>query len=67
MEIKFNNSIKEIQESSSLQLLLNDIMPQKQTGIAIAVNNAVIPRSEWKACLLKPMDDVLIINATQGG
>lgn len=37
------------------------------TGIAIAVNNKVIPRSHWHEHLVLPGDAITLISATQGG
>jgi len=36
-------------------------------GIAVALNQIVIPKSNWKQTTLAPNDNVLIISATQGG
>ena len=36
-------------------------------GIAVAVNNFVIPKSQWIFFHLKENDKVIIIKATQGG
>ncbi len=36
-------------------------------GIAIAINNNVIPKTEWRQYLLKSDDKIMIIRATQGG
>ncbi len=38
-----------------------------QKGIAIAVNQQVVSRSQWADFKLKENDEVLIIKATQGG
>jgi sulfur carrier protein len=38
-----------------------------QKGIAVALNGAVVPRSEWAATMLKPGDSVEIVRARQGG
>lgn len=52
-------------------LTLVDLVEQlgkaKKTGIAIAVNNSVIPKNNWTKLLLKDQDKVTIITATQGG
>ena len=42
-----------------------DIDPDK--GIAVAVNEVVIPKSNWTSFTLKENDKVLLIRATQGG
>ena len=40
---------------------------QNQKGIAVAVNNAVIPKAEWQDKILNENDKITIIKATQGG
>lgn len=36
-------------------------------GIALAVNDSVVPKLQWNSYQFKDQDRVLIINATQGG
>ncbi len=36
-------------------------------GIALAVNNIVIPKKEWNQTLLQEGDRITLIKATQGG
>lgn len=43
----------------------NGITSQK--GIAVAVNNTVIPKAEWQNKTLNENDKITIIKATQGG
>ncbi|MES2396026.1 MAG: sulfur carrier protein ThiS [Bacteroidota bacterium] len=67
MEIKLNNIIKVFPEQCSVQQLLDEVIPEKQKGIAVALNNSVIPKTNWQNQFLKQNDEVLIIKATQGG
>ncbi|MDP1747121.1 MAG: sulfur carrier protein ThiS [Bacteroidota bacterium] len=67
MEIKLNNIIKIFPEQYSVQQLLDEVIPEKQKGIAVALNNSVIPKTNWQIQILKQNDEVLIIKATQGG
>jgi sulfur carrier protein len=67
MEIIFNSSIQEIQEQTSIQIILNDLIGEKQKGIAVAVNETVVPKTKWNSYVLQPNDNVLVIKATQGG
>ncbi|MES2138944.1 MAG: sulfur carrier protein ThiS [Bacteroidota bacterium] len=67
MEIKLNNIIKVFPEQCSVQQLLDEVIPEKQKGIAVALNNSVIPKINWQIQILKQNDEVLIIKATQGG
>jgi len=36
-------------------------------GIAIAVNQVIVPRGEWERYVLEEGDSVFVIRATQGG
>ncbi|HYG49896.1 MAG TPA: sulfur carrier protein ThiS [Flavobacteriales bacterium] len=69
MEITINNQLKSLQGETglSLQQLLDLEIPGKQKGIAVAVNNRVVPKAQWSTTLLSPNDSLLIIKATQGG
>ncbi len=40
---------------------------QDQKGMAIAVNQQIIPKSTWNSYALSENDQVTIIHATQGG
>lgn len=67
MVIFVNNEEEKVTTGSSLQYLLKkrDLLDQK--GIAIAVNNEVVPKAEWKLTILLPDDKITVIKATQGG
>jgi sulfur carrier protein len=65
--IYINDNAHPIEQPGSLtDLLLNlKIMPDK--GVAIALNNKVIPRSEWTNIIVNNNDRIILIKATQGG
>ena len=68
MEIKVNNQIKKITSNGfTVQALLDLEIPNKQNGIALAINNVVTPKSNWNSHYIKEKDEILIISATQGG
>ena len=67
MEITFNNHLQQIKEQCSVQIIINDLIGEKQKGIAVAVNETVVPKTNWDSYLLQPNDKVLVIKATQGG
>ena len=68
MQLTINNQQKDFpQQNLTIQELLNFEMPQKQNGIAIAVNDTVIPKIHWANHFLSSSDSILIITATQGG
>lgn len=68
MEIKINNQTTTIPDTVlTVQDLLDRELPDKQKGIALAINNTVIPRAEWNSRYITEHDQILIISATQGG
>jgi sulfur carrier protein len=38
-----------------------------RTGIAVALNGAVVPRTAWEATTLRPGDRIEIVRVLQGG
>lgn len=66
VSINVNTLTKKIAKGTTLNLLLRNIN-QKDNGIAVAVNNQIITKSNWASTLLIENDEVLIIQATQGG
>lgn len=68
MHIIINNKKVKIDEKklTLAQLLENQNILFKK-GIAVAVNNEVIPSSQWPAYELKDNDQIIIVTATQGG
>ena len=67
LELRVNDSVREYQDEIYLEDLIADLELTSSQGIAIAVNQEVIPRTQWKDLLLRNLDNILIIQATQGG
>jgi len=68
MKVTINNAAIELNGSShSLEMAISQSGVKDFKGLAIAVNNVVIPRTTWDAFNLKENDSVTIIRATQGG
>ena len=65
MKIKVNN--KEIVTGASNLLKLSQELELPQTGIAVAVNNRMLPRTEWEQFVLHENDELVIIKAVCGG
>jgi sulfur carrier protein len=47
--------------------LLRELELADRKGVAVAINDAVVPRAEWAGRALAADDRVLVIQATQGG
>lgn len=68
MELIINHKKKFFERipSSLGDLLLSENLI-KGNGIAVALNNKVVPKDNWNSTLLNSNDTILIITATQGG
>ena len=68
MNIKINGEVLELKDKMNLSefvtLRLNGKEPR---GIAVALNDMIIPKSKWNDTLLKENDSVEIVHAVQGG
>jgi len=67
MEVLVNNKLYAVQPSTTVAALLQFIQLPSAKGIAIAINNQVIPKTRWEQQTLQAADKVTIIRATQGG
>jgi sulfur carrier protein len=67
MNISVNDKIKTVAGSTTLAGLLDELGLTERRGVAVAVNDAVAPRSTWSSHALAEGDRVLVIYATQGG
>ena len=56
-----------MEKSQSLSDLFNSLKMDVSKGIAIAVNNMVVPRTDWDKSIVNINDKVIVIKATQGG
>ena len=66
MEVFINRRSVETEESTTLaELLARESLPRE--GIAVAVNNKVVPRSEWPTASLQEGAKITVIRAVCGG
>jgi len=66
LSIKLNGDTVEMEEEASALSALQKLNID-QNGIAVAVNNQIITKTNWAQTALKNNDEILIIKATQGG
>ncbi|SFN96149.1 sulfur carrier protein ThiS [Salegentibacter flavus] len=64
--VNVNNTAHTFNSPSNLQNLLTQLNISEK-GIAVAVNNQIISRSDWNRRELAEGENILIIRATQGG
>lgn len=66
LNVLVNNETHQVDPSTSLLQLIHRLEINTK-GIAIAINQSVVPQPSWNSTLLQNNDDILIITATQGG
>ena len=65
MKLKVND--KEVETGASTLSQFSQEQNLPATGIAVAVNNRMVPRTEWNLHTLQDGDKILIIKAVCGG
>jgi sulfur carrier protein len=67
MVITINGQLTEVSDISGIGHILELQNIGHSQGIAVAINNTVVPRDQWAITEIKENDHILIIKATQGG
>jgi sulfur carrier protein len=67
MEVTINNQNYLLNEACSIEQMLAAVVSTETNGLAIAINQTIIPKSAWDTHLLNPGDQIILIKATQGG
>lgn len=68
MELTINHQIRFFDPApTSLEDLLLLELSGKTQGVAVAINNKVVPKDDWGLMRLKPHDQIILITASQGG
>lgn len=68
MQIRLNGEEKSIEAQINIRELLIELgLDPEQSGIAVAINREVIPKTLWKETEICENSEVEIIRAVQGG
>jgi sulfur carrier protein len=67
MDITVNNESLHLSQPCSVSQLFSDVLQINTTGIAIAINETVVPKSLWESTHIHSGDSIILIKATQGG
>lgn len=67
MMVNINDKAREVADTTTLAQLLDELGLNASKGIAVAINDAVVSRALWPMHRLTQGDQVLVIQATQGG
>jgi sulfur carrier protein len=65
--IRVNDANREVAPASTVGSLLRELGLAERQGIAVALNDCVVPRSGWTSRELREADCVVVLQAMQGG
>lgn len=65
--ISVNGESEPLTAETVAALVAEKAQQTNRTGIAVAVNGAVVPRTAWDATTLRPGDRIEIVRVLQGG
>lgn len=67
MKININNQSYQFNENTSLENAIKTLNLEDTKGIALALNEEIIPRSKWNETILYNEDKIILIGAVAGG
>ncbi|HZG00351.1 MAG TPA: sulfur carrier protein ThiS [Chitinophagales bacterium] len=67
MRIELNGEPLETTDDLSLFQLLAEHQLDQRKGIAVAVDNNVVPRAQWNETVLEDGKKIVVFTAAQGG
>lgn len=67
MNIRLNDQPRTVPTGATLLDLLRELALAERKGMAVAINDNIVPRAAWPVHALAESDRVLVIQATQGG
>ena len=67
IEITLNGSTRIVRAAQPLERLIAELMPASIQGMAVAINDSVVPRAQWPQRCLEARDAVEIVRAARGG
>ena len=67
MNIKLNGKTYDTQNARTVDALLEELEDFQKEGVAVAVDETVVPKKQWQEFELKEGHSVEIIKAVQGG
>ncbi|AJJ18970.1 MULTISPECIES: sulfur carrier protein ThiS [Yersinia] len=66
IQIVLNDQPLEVVSNITAAMLLNQLK-RHQPGTALAVNQVIVPRTDWEKCQLHAGDNILLFQAIAGG
>jgi sulfur carrier protein len=66
MKITVNGAEREAEDGSSVAGVVASVTGQP-AGVAVALNDQVVPRGDWKTTIVREADRIEVLTAVQGG
>jgi sulfur carrier protein len=66
MKIIINGAERETEEGSSVAGVVADVTG-RPAGVAVALNDQVVPRAHWNTTIVREADRIEVLTAVQGG
>jgi sulfur carrier protein len=67
MDVFINDQKHSVNEQTTVAEMMKYMEVKSNKGLAVAVNETIVPRDDWQTTNLKDGDKVLMIRATSGG
>jgi len=67
LTVYVNDEPRQVSYAATLLTVMQELKLADSKGVAVALNAAVLPKSQWQMQVLSQSDRILIIRATQGG
>ena len=67
MKLKVNDDSMLFKDELTLSELMQQLLIENKKGIAVAINNQVVGKTDWQQKKLNENDTIVIIQASQGG
>ena len=67
MTIQINDDQKVVPEGATVNDVVLSILQLNPAGMAIAINDSIVPRHLWESSQLQINDRMLVIKAASGG
>jgi sulfur carrier protein len=67
MEIQINNEPKLVNSGTTIFDVVYTVLQLNPAGMAVALNDSVVPKSHWETTTLQSNDKILVIKACSGG
>lgn len=67
LEVTVNGTLRQLASGTTLAELVTSLGGRSSTGVAVALNETLVPRSHWAGTALREHDRIEVLVPSQGG